>query len=510
VKPSHGRRGGSPPLPVVLFYTDNGIGLGHLTRQAAIASRSGGAFRPAFLTMSLGYTLLRELGIPAEYFPSYGVLGIPKEEWEPLVARRLLETIRLSNASVVVVDHVSPPRIFEFVRAQAEHVKFVWSRRGLWQPGKNMGALRASADFDLIVEPGDLASPLDHGATVERRNEVVPTSPIILTDPADFLPRDEARTRLKIPLSGPAFMINLGDSDPAEAAYLTSHARSVVESVLGHRAHFFAPLHPLHGTRTPRVEGVRRAPVYPVAPYLNAFDGSISSAGYNSFHEVVASVLPAVFVAHRGARIDDQARRAEFGALSGRAHWASDIFDASFRVAVQRMLRPTEKAIAKLVSAHFGDLRGAYEFADILAVLAQNVIKRSRHESVAGGGIRPELGDSVIQVATPGSQGTLIVALEHDGGQLRDLANSSPPQRGTSVVLVRDGNPLPLHRRKILFESVMTEAEWSQLETHGYETYLEIRIAGIMERYNLGRIITISPGQDLVGVASKGLSWETR
>ena len=130
--------------PSVLFYSDNGLGLGHLTRQAAIASQSRGAFQPLFVTMSAGYTLLRRMGLPAEYFPSYGRLGITKRQWEPLLALRLLETLQLGGTGVVVVDHVSPPMIFHHLRNIAPGVRLVWVRRGLWQPGKNAGSLANS------------------------------------------------------------------------------------------------------------------------------------------------------------------------------------------------------------------------------------------------------------------------------------------------------------------------------------------------------------------------------
>ena len=484
--------------PVVIFYTDNGIGLGHLTRQAAIANRARGAFRPSFLTMSAGYMLMRQLGLPAEYFPSYGALGIPKQQWEPLVARRLLEAIRLTGASAVVVDHISPPRIFESLRASTTGVKFLWSRRGMWQPDKNRAALDAGKGFDLVVEPGDLASPLDQGATVHRRGEVISTDPIVLTDTAEQLPGDEARDQLRIPRSGPAYLINLGDPSPAEIARLISHARSVVEIVSDGPAHFFSPLHPLHGDRIPKVRRVAMRPVYPVSRFLNAFDGVISSAGYNSFHETVASGLPAVFVPHRGARIDDQVRRAEFAALSGRAHWAPDVYDPSFHVAVRRMLRPPEKDIAKRVSAVLGEMRGARQFADILAdvaITAQLEASggRARSDYMADGPDLafwpPELSDTHC---------TLVIALDHDDEQLQELvATAHSPHLGRLVVLVRHGAPGPLFRKKFVFESAMTESEWSALGRHGYRSYLEARITGMAERYGPRHIITATPGQDI-------------
>jgi hypothetical protein len=471
---------------VVLFYTDNGFGLGHLTRQAAVASRSREAFRSAFLTMSAGYTLLRQLGFPVEYFPSYDRLKVSKQDWEPLMAERVLEAIRLSGARVVVVDHVSPPWIFESLKARTDGVKFVWARRGLWQPGKNRSSLELGRSFDLIVEPGDLASPIDHGPTARRRHETIPTAPIVLTDTTELLPRDEARRRLGIPNSGPALLINLGESDPSAVAASMSHARSMIDRLAEEPMDLFAPLHPLHSGQTREVDHVTMAPVYPVARYLNAFDGAISTAGYNSFHEIMGSALPAVFVPRGNPRIDDQARRAEFASLSGRAHWAPGIVDPSFPKAVERMLRPDERDIAEKTAAALGHMRGAYEFADILAEVAAVASSPGRvndYRDQDSGMATPSNHDSL-------SPATLLIAIDHDDEQLRQLAESvDVSEPGKTIVLVRDGDSSPLYRKRIVFESVMTESEWATLGKSGYSSYLDKRIAGIARRYNTARMI---------------------
>ncbi len=467
--------------PVVIFYTDNGLGLGHLSRQAAVASRADGAFQPLFLTMSAGFTLLRSLGIPGEYFPSYGRLGLERPQWEPLMAERLVETIRFTEASVVVIDHVSPPRILGALRAQIPGVKLVWSRRGLWQPGKNRGVERLSVNFDVVVEPGDVASPIDQGATVAVRDETVSISPVIMTDPDEMLGRNEARQHLGIPLEGRAVLVSLGDADPSEIGNLISHTRTVVDEVSPDQIHLFAPLHPLHGDRIPGTEGVVMRPVYPVARYLNAFDGAISTAGYNSFHEIVASGLPAVFVAHRGASIDDQPRRAEFAELCGRAHWAPEVYDDAFAAAVARMLRPDEAVIARKTTSILGEMKGAYQFAEFLAELARGSVPAA---PPTGSITRP--GDSQRQM--------LLNVLDHDDDQLRRLASSlTPADIGESVFVVRDGNPKPIYDKGAVFESLLTEQEWSAVGRASYHDYVDDRLAGITRRYGTSRIIAPQP-----------------
>ena len=476
----------NPSPPVVLFYTDNGFGLGHLTRQAAVASRARGAFRPVFLTMSGGYMLLRQLGFPTEYFPSYGVVGLSKHHWGPLMEQRVLEAIRLTGASAVVVDHVSPPRIFESLRARTTGVKFIWSRRGLWQPGRNLAALDMSDSFDLIVEPGDIASPIDQGPTAQRSHEVVPTDPVVLVDRSEFLSREDAREQLGVPGSGRAILINFGDSNPSEVQHLVSLTKSIAETVAVDGIHFFSPLHPLHRGRFPLIDGVIMKPVYPAARYLNAFDGAVSSAGYNSFHELVGSGIPAVFVPRTNSQIDDQVRRAEFAALSGRGHWAPHADDPAFRGSIERMLRTTERSIAEKATAVLGSMRGAYEFADIVAGILQTS-PRSRWavEDIA-------VDPPAIPTTTgaPNFPTTLVIAVEHGAEQVHELATTLE-QAEKTVVLLADADPTPLYSREIVFESVVTEAEWSACSHHSYTDYLDTRIAGMIERYRPARVLSV-------------------
>jgi predicted glycosyltransferase len=48
----------------------------------------------------------------------------------------------------------------------------------------------------------------------------------------------------------------------------------------------------------------------PIAPYLRAFDGAISAAGYNTAHELAAAGVPAALFA-LPRPFDDQAARAQ-------------------------------------------------------------------------------------------------------------------------------------------------------------------------------------------------------
>lgn len=260
-----------------------------------------------------------------------------------------------------------------------------------------------------------------------------------------------------------------------------SHTAAVVDSLTEDKVHLFAPL---HRGQSAKVERVRMAPIYPVARYLNAFDGAISTAGYNSFHEIVESGVPAVFVPQDNAKIDDQSRRAEFAALCGRAGWAQGVRDPTFRAAIERMLRPGEREIAEKTTAALGTMRGASAFAELIAEVARS--------TGSSGRVLSDNGDALDLIQE--NESVIAIALDHDDEQLQELAVSfTESQVGHTIGVVRDGDPEPLHGRRIMFETVMTESEWSALGRHGYASYIEARISGMARRYNATRIMAPPP-----------------
>lgn len=483
-----GRAPDDPDLPTVLFYTDNGMGLGHLTRQSAIARRATGRFRPYFLTISAGYSLPRALGIPTEYFPSYALLGLTRAEWEPLFADRFVDAIAASNAVAVVVDHVRPPRVFRHLPSRTPDVTYIWSRRGMWQPDKNGDALKLAGCFDVIVEPGDVAAPIDQGLTSGRRDGALAAGPVVLIDPDEYLSRDEARAALGIPPTGRAVLLNIGDVDPDEIGRLTAHARNVISAAAPDPIHLFTPRHPLHADTIPPVDGVATAPVYPVARYFNAFDGVVSTSGYNSFHEIVVSGLPAVFVPHQHARTDDQHRRAEYAALAGRAHFAPTMYDPAFPHGVRRMLRPEEAAISQRTTEQLGEMTGADEIA---AIIGEAALERpiSAERAPAATPIARSDADTVPDDPLRPS---LVLATDHDDDELRELADSlDDDELRRTIVLVRDGDGTPLYLRGIAFESVLDADEWDRLGLTEYDRYLDERVAQITERYG-ARVVDVA------------------
>ena len=493
--------------PNVLFITDNGHGLGHLTRMMAVARRARERFHPVFLTMSQAFPVVRELGWPVEYLPSYRKLGLSKAEWGPMFASRLVGLLAHIRPRVVVIDHIFPSPVLSSIRANSQGIDFIWSRRGMWREGRNVEAIESSDYFDVVVEPRDVAGPIDVGLTSEHDRGVTFVDPVIFVDPDEQMERDQARQALGIPLDGKAVLIHLSDSDEAKLSGLIGKVRDVVESVVGGGiVHFFSPVHALHTGAVSRIDRVIMRPLYPVATYLKAFDGIVSTAGYNSFHEAVVSGLPAVFVARDTPALDDQVRRAGFAEWVGRGFFAPSVDDPRFRDAVQRMLSPDEPEIATRVASELGDFEGGVQFADVIAARCES---RARQPHVVGqrSGVDGPTKEVLEQVNSGrmllGNSGrkaerVAVVALGFDPSTLARLAAQvATLQEAVAsfkpVFLVDDVDKSSLDEFGFQFESIMTELEFANIGPGRYEHYVQSSVEGLGARYRASRVVKLAP-----------------
>lgn len=497
-----------PPedAPGVLFVTDNGHGLGHLTRMLAVARQAEGRFRPLFLTLSEAYPILKDWGYPVEYVPSYRKMGLARASFQPILAHRLLALLHHVRPRAIVVDHIHPLPVLGQIRGRSSGIEWIWCRRGMWRRGSNVSALAQSESFDTILEPGDVAAAMDVGATTYDRERVVTVPPVVLISPEEQLPRDRAREHLGIPQDGTAVLIQLSDSDAGKLAALIGRVRDVVRKVAGPDTVLFAPLHILHRGRLPEIEGVIMKRVYPVSRYLMAFDAVVSTAGYNSYHEVVASGVPAVFVARDANSLDDQKRRAEFAALSGRAFYARGVAGDDFVEAVSHALRPGEREIAARVTAELGSCDGAREAADFLA--SQVRVRRWEPIEVAtveSLGIRSvplpyrsgEM-DPDTDPATVPAVGFILTGSDENRirEQVSRVAERHAAEGGAfrPVFLIDAVDPIIFSGTGFIFETVFTREEWESFAPGPYDEYMKRRVKSFASAYHLARTEDLQSG----------------
>jgi hypothetical protein len=367
IEPSSAARVGGD-RPVVLLLTSNGWGMGHLSRQLALAMALGDRAEPVFMSLSGAVHLAAGQGFRAEYVPSPSRGWLQAAPWNEYLNRRILALARETKARAIVFDGVHPYRGLVAARRELPGVAFVWSRRGMWTVGRGEDALKTADWFDLIVEPGDLGAAADPGLTVGR-TDAVRVPPVSLLDVVPPLGRKEARAVLGLDPNAPTALVALsaGTGDPAA---LLGRALAVIESRPGwHVAVITNPLkpNPAISADDPRVKPLVN--VYPLVRYLAAFDAAIASAGYNAAHELPLAGIPTLLVANIASAWDDQVSRARGIEERGLAISARDDRPSEVEARTAELMDEACRARLKSALAAMGPTErgGAVAVADLVA-----------------------------------------------------------------------------------------------------------------------------------------------
>jgi UDP-N-acetylglucosamine:LPS N-acetylglucosamine transferase len=85
---------------------------------------------------------------------------------------------------------------------------------------------------------------------------------------------------------------------------------------------------------------VKRLTGFPIARYFQAFDFAVSAAGYNTYHDVLCTGLPSIFVPDDHVMMDDQGARARFAESGSAAIVPTPFTAATFKTALSEMLDP--------------------------------------------------------------------------------------------------------------------------------------------------------------------------
>ncbi|MGV8839572.1 MAG: glycosyltransferase [Bauldia sp.] len=291
----------------ILFVTSNGTGLGHVSRLLAIA-RHLDDFEPVFVTMAQAVSSIEAFGFTAEYLPSQQYTGADPLLWDGWFRAELELLIDTYDAAGIVYDGNGPSHGLVGAAGSRGQCGLAWIRGGM--AGRaSVPHIANSLHFDLIVEPGEAATADDFGETVRRRGEVELVEPILLLDPSELLSRKEAAKALGLDPKRPAALIQLGTGSNRDVVTLIDR---IVAGLAGSGTQLAiaewssaAPLPPLWPEAV-IVSG------HPLAQYYRAFDFTVAAAGYNTFHEIIAYGVPAIFVANGHHAMDDQLARARY------------------------------------------------------------------------------------------------------------------------------------------------------------------------------------------------------
>ncbi|MEM0946191.1 MAG: hypothetical protein AAGK37_02205 [Pseudomonadota bacterium] len=311
----------------ILSVIPNGVGLGHVTRQLAVARR------------------LRQLGATVRFWCYSQAAGLIAKDGFEIIARQTSEHMRMdrspwtlheaadlstflarSGTRVLIQDagRISPAVAAALRNPAVGDVRTVLVRRGMWQPGKNRGWRDTEQLCDLVLEPSDLAHAADSGATKEPAPDnrgyarFARVSPVVLTGSDQVMPRAEARREIGISGRTHACLVSLGGDALVSHAGASILIRDAAARAGVKLVWLTSPL----ATATIRAgKEEMTVQAFPAARLIAAFDGLITAAGYNSFHEaLLIGDLPILMVPALHQRLDDQLRRAQFARDKGWCH----------------------------------------------------------------------------------------------------------------------------------------------------------------------------------------------
>lgn len=345
--------------PTVLLVSSNGAGMGHLTRLLAYARRLSPTARCVLLSLSQAAPVADSEGVSWEYVPSQGATGLRPSVWRRMFAERLGDALHLHDPDVLVFDGTHPYRGLDEALGSHPRTRAVWSRRGMWKPGRNEHQLAKASWFDAVLEPGDLARPADRGETAAAEpSYLVP--PVTLVDRDQISSRTEARAALGLPLGGQLALVSLGSGNINDIkAEVGAAAAALHQRGIGVCVTSTAIAEHTHGSSETHL--VRH---FPLGEHFAAFDLAIAAAGYNSFHELLRFGIPTLFIPNDATSLDDQVARANYAAAQGWALSATTLADGSADDHLDELLRAGGAMASKAQAADPGN--GAHIAAEAI------------------------------------------------------------------------------------------------------------------------------------------------
>ena len=335
----------------IAFITSNGVGLGHLTRLLCIARRLPPTVDPIFVTMSQAFGIVRDFGFPVEYVPFISqseMNGV--QDWNDWFKHHVDQIFDAYGITGAVFDGGAP--YGGLLRAIAARPDFfsVWVRRGMWRSGKsNDNLLKRQKYFDLVIEPRDVADVRDKGPTASQYGRSAHVDPIRLLDPEELLDRRSAAKALGIDPKRPAVLLQLGSGTTSE---IVSQTNDIIKACARFPKLQVVIAEWAIGAVSfdvwPQVKVLRG---FPLSRYYNAFDFTISAAGYNSFNEIISFGLPAIFLANENPIMDDQAGRAAFAVDQGAAFMTSPDEIKDLHLLIEALMDERARSVIKVNAA---------------------------------------------------------------------------------------------------------------------------------------------------------------
>lgn len=343
----------------ILFYASNGLGVGHLTRLLSVAhaiTRLEPSHEIAFVTNSEAgpfpdETPFYAIRIPGRSRARLGKLT-PKSYFQssrPLI----LQAVASFDPHVLVTDTFPEGPERELLPVMEWPIRKVFLYREQdpkrWPPDGYAQALKTYQRILVPHEEGSVLLPPALGGDPRVRW----TGPVVYPSPSHT--REYARERLGIGPGETSILLSFGGGGDPQASRRAQDAAAFLRKK--NVSVFHAP-GPLSRELPTGITAREWLPLWPVKPWLRAFDGVIAAGGYNTVHEILDAGVPALFVPFERA-LDSQDRRIDRLVKDGMGLKAQVSDAESFEKSIESFLDSRMEIHKMLCRQPSGPFRGA-------------------------------------------------------------------------------------------------------------------------------------------------------
>ncbi len=278
----------------VLFYASNGLGIGHLTRLLNIAQ----ALSKASPTSEILFLTQSEAAPFPETCPFYAIRipgrnkartgGLTSKSYLQTVRPLILQAIASFDPHVLVTDTFpeGPEKELAPAMEWPIHKAFIFREQHI-RRAEDPSLHQVLRRYHRILVPHDKDSiPLPSFLKSDPRLSW--TGPVLPTDP--LFSREEARKRLGIPEHQETVLLSFGGGGDPEAK---QRAKDIAAFFREKNRSFFYASGPLLRSLPEGIRAGEWLPLWPIRPYLKAFEAVVASGGYNTVHEILESRVPA-------------------------------------------------------------------------------------------------------------------------------------------------------------------------------------------------------------------------
>lgn len=315
-------------MKYVLFYTVNGLGLGHLTRCLAIArqlKKQDSSLVPLFFTSSEGSHLLYQEGFAYYKVPSKTIAReskLLKRNLAISYSEILTSIVNTYRPVALVVDTFPLGSMNDLLSVLGLPLK--WKKFFIHREQMNMDRNKIETQnfYDYIIAPhskGSAKIPVP----ISKKNDLFWSNEILIREKSELQSREEIRKNLGVQEDENLLLINLGGGGDTTT---TENYKQIFDLILNSssllrqkKIRLFVPKPPLSSSDSTNElkEVFSKLPSstilfshFPLMELMPALDFAISATGYNTFHELLVCEIPTIFIP-KARGYDDQYGRAK-------------------------------------------------------------------------------------------------------------------------------------------------------------------------------------------------------